>query len=307
MTTAIVSTSPNAVTPAAINPIVAMVLDAVGSDRTRRDYGRALNDFIVWYQSEGQTALNKAAVNAHVAALKAKGVTPASINQRLSAIRKLAREAADNGLIDHGAAEAIARAEGVKQLGRKSGNWLTKTQAEAMINAPDASTLKGKRDRAILAVMLGCGLRREEVARLELAHLQQREGRWVILDLRGKHGRVRTVPMGAWVKSIIDVWTDAARLDAGPLFRPMRKGGRIQPGGMTSQAIWKIVQEYAPVKQLAPHDLRRTFAKLAHKAGAPVEQIQQSLGHASLQTTERYLGVTLDLQRAPSDVIVLDV
>ena len=72
-----------------------------------------------------------------------------------------------------------------------------------MIHAPDVGTTKGLRDRAILAVMIGCGLRREEVVRLDVAHLQQREGRWVILDLIGKHNRTRTVPMASWVKAIL--------------------------------------------------------------------------------------------------------
>jgi len=76
---------------------------------------------------------------------------------------------------------------------------------------------------------------------------------------------------------------------------------------MSSQAIWKIVQEYSPVGKLAPHDLRCTFAKLAHQAGAPIEQIQKSLGHASVQTTERYIGADLDLKQAPSDMIQLDL
>ncbi len=291
-----------------IQPIIDMVLDTV-SERSQRDYGRALTDFIAWYQQSKHGALNKAAVNGHIATLKEQGVPASSINQRLAAIRKLALESADNGLIDESTAQSIKRVKNIKRQGEKLGNWLSKSQAAKMINAPDAETLKGKRDRAILAVMIGCGLRREELTTLTVGHLQQREGRWVILDLEGKHGRVRTVPMASWVKSIIDQWTAAALITSGYLFLPMRKGGHLQDGPMTSQAIWKVVQQYKPdgVDKLAPHDLRRSFAKLAHKGGAPIEQIQQSLGHASIQTTERYLGVTLDLKQAPSDMIKLDV
>ena len=76
---------------------------------------------------------------------------------------------------------------------------------------------------------------------------------------------------------------------------------------MTAQAIWNVVQRYSPVDNLAPHDLRRTFAKLAHKGGCPIEQIQLSLGHASIQTTERYLGVEQNLQNSPSDYIRLPI
>lgn len=301
----------------AFERVKSLVLDTM-SERSRRDYDRALTDFIVWYVGSGQTALTKAAVQAHVSALKAQGVTDSSINQRLSAIRKLAAEAADHvvgedekgrpiTLLPESVAQAIKRIKNIKRQGRKLGNWLTRDQASAMINAPDTGTPKGLRDRAILGVMLGCGLRREEVAGLTVEHLQQREGRWVILDLQGKHSRTRTVPIAAWVKALIDDWTAAADITTGALFRPTRRGGHLQDGGMTAQAVWYVVQEYAPVPNLAPHDLRRTFAKLADKAGAPLAQIQKTLGHASVQTTERYIGSDLDLEKAPSDMIQLDL
>ncbi|MGD0773917.1 MAG: tyrosine-type recombinase/integrase [Candidatus Solibacter sp.] len=71
-------------------------------------------------------------------------------------------------------------------------------QAQTLLNTPDTSTTKGLRDRAILAVLLGCGLRRSEVAALTVGHVQQRDGRWCIVDLVGKQGRVRTIPMPTW-------------------------------------------------------------------------------------------------------------
>lgn len=156
-----------------IQPIMNMVLDTV-SERSKRDYGRALNDFLVWYQQSDQSTLNKATVNAHISALKDRGVTDSSINQRLAAIRKLALEAADNSLIDEATAQAIKRVGNIKRQGKKLGNWLSKEQAQAMLNAPDTDTIKGVRDRAILALMIGCGLRRQEVATLTIEHLQQR-------------------------------------------------------------------------------------------------------------------------------------
>lgn len=287
------------------DPIVNLVLDAVGA-RSRRDYGRALRDYIEWHIATGQTELNRAAVQAHVAHLKAAGVGDGSINQRLAAIRKLATEAADNGLLAESAAQAIRRISNIKRQGKKLGNWLTKEQAAAMLSAPSSETLKGLRDRAILAVMLGAGLRRDEVAGLTVEHLQQREARWVILDLVGKHNRTRTIPIAPWVKARIDQWAAAAGITAGPLFRPVLKGGRVQDRAMTAQAIWDVVRAYSPIEGLAPHDLRRTFAKLASKEGAPLAQLQRTLGHASIQTTERYVGFDLDLQKAPSDYLRFD-
>jgi site-specific recombinase XerD len=221
--TALTTTTPAAiVAQSPFDAIAALVLDTV-SERTQRDYRRALVDFMAWYVTTGQTALTKATVQAHIAPLKATGVAESSINQRLAAIRKLAREAADNELIPERAAQAIGRVANIKRQGQKLGNWLNHAQATAMVNAPDPLTLKGKRDRAILAGMLGAGLRRDEVARLTVGHLQQREGRWVILDLVGKHNRTRTVPIAPWIKSAIDKWTEAAAITAGLLFRPVKK------------------------------------------------------------------------------------
>jgi site-specific recombinase XerD len=105
-------------------------------------------------------------------------------------------------------ANGITRVKGVASKGVRLGNWLTAKQA--LLNAPDATTVKGLRDRAILAVLLGCGLRRSEVAALTFKHIQQRDGRWCVVDLVGKHGRVRTVPMPTWVKVAVDAWATPA-------------------------------------------------------------------------------------------------
>jgi len=292
-----------------IQPVIALVTNAVTSPHTKRAYTRALTDFMAWYQANGQSGLSKAAVQAHVSALRSAGVSASSINQRLTAIRKLALEAADNGMIDHSVAQAIGRAEGVRSEGKRLGNWLTVEQAQTLLSLPDVATVKGLRDRAILAALLGCGLRREECAGLTVEHIGQREGRWVIVDLLGKRSKVRSVPMPSWAKSAIDAWVSAAGITSGPLFLSVRRGGHMQAEGMTAQAIFDVVKLYAAQINIdvRPHDLRRTFAKLAHKGKAPLEQIQMSLGHASIQTTERYLGVSQDLQSAPCDVLGLRI
>jgi site-specific recombinase XerD len=290
-----------------VDDVIRLVTNAVTSPHTRRAYSRALGDFIAWHQRVGATGISKATVQAHVAELRATGVTASSINQRLTAIRKFAQEAADNGLIDEVTAQAIRRVEGVRSEGKRLGNWLNQKEAQALINAPDITTPKGLRDRAILAVLLGCGLRREEAAGLRTSHIQQREGRWVIVDLVGKRNKTRSVPMPAWAKAAVDAWCSKASIIHGPIFLSIRRGGHVQQHAMTAQAIRDVVTGYA--KQVgvtvAPHDLRRTFAKLAYKGGSPVDQIQLSLGHSSMQTTERYLGVQQDLSSAPCDVLGL--
>jgi site-specific recombinase XerD len=126
--------------------------------------------------------------------LEARGLGAVSINVRITAVRKLAVEAADNGLLAPEVAGGITRVKGVASKGVRLGNWLSVQQAQKLLNAPAVTTTKGLRDRAILAVLLGCGLRRSEVAALTIGHVQQRDGRWCIVDLRGKHPGRRASP-----------------------------------------------------------------------------------------------------------------
>lgn len=290
--------------------IIEMVVNGLDSVHSRRIYRRALRDFMAWYRRTGQMRLGKATVTAYKKHMLDSGMGHSSINQRLVAIRRMARESADNGLLTDQAASGIARVASVRQTGQRTGNWLTKRQAEALLKAPDANTLKGKRDRAILAVLLGCGLRRQEVASLTFGHVQQRDARWVIVDLVGKRNKVRTVPMPSWAKALIDRWMQAAGIHQGRLFRPVNKADKMRGDSLTGQALYNAVVRYVATLKLgdvAPHDLRRTFAKLAYKGGAGLDQIQLALGHASLKTTEMYLGVQLDLANAACDRLGLVV
>ena len=287
-----------------VDSIVQLVLDSMSSVHTRRAYERALHDFLGWYRDTHQAILNKATVQRYAAELQASGLSAANINQRLSAIRKLATEAADNEVIPEPLANGIKNVKGVRQEGHRTGNWLTKEQAQKLINLPDIETTKGLRDRAILAVLIGCGLRRTEAAQLTCEHIQQREGRWILVDLVGKRNKVRSVPMPSWTKAALDAWTAAAGIEQGRVFRRVNRGGALAGPRMSDQAIANLVRQYGDelgLEGLAAHDLRRTFAKLAHKGGAVLEQIQLSLGHANLKTTERYLGVEQDLTDAPCD------
>ena len=160
--------------------------------------------------------------------MEARGLGAVSINVRITAVRKLAVEAADNGLLAPELASGITRVKGVASKGVRLGNWLSLKQAQALLNAPDITTTKGLRDRAIIAVLLGCGLRRSEVAALTMGHIQQRDRRWCIIDLRGKHGRVRTVPMPNWVKVAMDAWAVRAGVEDGHVFRSVNRGDQVQ-------------------------------------------------------------------------------
>lgn len=288
----------------------ALVLDRVSSPITRRVYNMALDEFAAWFRQEPRPGFSKATVNAWRVSLEARGPGSSSISVRMSAVRKLAAEAADNGLLAPELAAGIIRAKGMKSAGVRVGNWLSLRQAQDLLSAPDIATTRGLRDRAMLAVLLGCGLRRSEVAALTFAHIQQRDGRWCIVDLVGKHGRVRTAPLPTWVKVAIDAWTSAVGLAEGHVFRPVTRGGQAGGERLGEKVVWQMLRHYAEasgVPGLAPHDLRRTCAKLCRAAGGELEQIQLLLGHASVQTTERYLGTKQDLVRAPNDAIKLSI
>ncbi|MGI4830928.1 MAG: tyrosine-type recombinase/integrase [Janthinobacterium lividum] len=292
--------------------LLALVLNGVTSVHSRRSYRTSLVRFFSWIRTSGSGPnFTKALVGEYRAALLEAGLSPATLNLRLAPIRRLAREMADNGLLDPAVAAAIERVPGVTRRGTRLGNWLTKEQANDLLNAPDPKTLAGKRDRAILALLIGCGLRRAELLRLDVESLQQREARWVIPDMEGKGNRVRTVTVPAGVKARIDLWTNAAFITEGRIFRPVTKAGVVKGSAILDEkVVWRLVVRYAretELGKLAPHDLRRTCAKLCRKAGGDLEQIQLLLGHASVQTTERYLGTEQALVQAVNDGLGLDL
>jgi len=191
-----------------------------------------------------------------------------SIIVRMSAIRKLAVEATDNGLLAPELAAGIQRVKSAKSIGVRAGNWLSLKQAQTLLSAPDITTVKGLRDRAIIAVLLGCGLRRSEVAALTMAHVQQRDGRWCIVDLYGKHRRVRTVPMPVWVKVAIDAWTGPAGVVDGYVFRPVNRGDQVQGDPRRSSGkCCGPTQGLLGCRVLRPTTQRRSGAKFCRAAG----------------------------------------
>src|SRR5260370_701632 len=151
---------------------------------------------------------------------------------------------------------------------------------------------------------MGWGLGRGELEGLGTGDFQIREEHWVMVDLIGKGKHIRTVPVPAWAKRAVDVWTNSAGINSGLIFRPVRRLGKVWGHGITPKAIWHVVKaaaKRAGIKELAPHDLRRTCARLCHLAGGKLEQIQFLLGHASVQTTEHYLGCKQRISQAVND------
>jgi integrase len=287
----------------------AAVLNSLSSLSGQRTYDHAIDEFVRWYCSEPRLAFNRTVVLRYRIHLEQRAYAPATINLRLAAVRRIAYEAADAGLLSPELAAGIRRVKGVRRLGVRVGNWLTAAQSRQLLETPNPDALRERRNHAMLAMLIGCGLRRGELLALKLEAVQQREDHWVIADLNGKAGHVRTVPIPEWVKIAIDAWTSPAAIREGRVFRAINKAGKVWGHGMTPKVIWTVVREAAHragIDKLAPHDLRRTCARLCHLAGGELDQIQFLLGHVSIQTTERYLGCKQKLRCAVNDTLGIE-
>ena len=203
------------------------VLNSLTSASGQRTYDHAIREFVAWYCSEPRVAFNRTVVLRYRIHLEQRGYAPATINLRLAAVRRVAYEAADVGLLSPELAAGIRRVKGVRRIGVRLGNWLTPEQGRRLLECAAPSTPRELRDHAMIAMLIGCGLRRAELLALRLESIQQREEHWVIADLVGKAGHLRTVPIPTWVKAAVDAWTAAAAMTNGSVFRAINKAGRI--------------------------------------------------------------------------------
>jgi integrase len=276
-----------------------MVLDSVSSPHSKRNYARALDDL---FQFCASRPLSRSLLMEW--RLGMESLSPSTINVRLSAVRKMVGEARRNNLIGQEESASLTDVPNIHQKGTRLGNWLTREQAKELLAVPDRSTLKGKRDYVILALLVGCALRRNELAELDVETIQQREGRWVLADLEGKGRRIRTVAIPIWVKHGINAWMTAAGIEDGRLLRSVSKSGNVNRDTLSDWAVWSVVEQSSKqigIEHFGAHDLRRTCAKLCRKNGGDLEQIKFLLGHSSIQTTERYLGSEQDVEIAVND------
>jgi site-specific recombinase XerC len=209
------------------------VLNTLASVHSRRCYEFAIDRFIAWYCSEPRLTFNRAVVVRYRAHLESLGLSASTINSHLSAIRRLADESAGSGWLTPELAIGIRRVQGVKRLARRIGNWLSRNQAQELVNAASKTDMRGWRDGAIVGLLLGCGLRRSEVVGLTLDQLQERDGRWVIVDLVGKGRRLRTVPVPSWSKQLLDAWLSHSGVSEGGVFRRVSRFGKRQEASPT--------------------------------------------------------------------------
>src|SRR5206468_5559004 len=151
------------------------VLHSLGAASSQESYGHAIDEFIGWYCSEPRLAFNRTVVLRYRFFLEQKNLAPSTINVRLAAVRRLAYEASDTGLLSPDLAAGIRRVKGAKRLGVRLGNWLNVDQSRNLLRESASDSLRGKRDRAVLALLIGCGLRRAELVGLRTGDFQVRE------------------------------------------------------------------------------------------------------------------------------------
>lgn len=283
-----------------VDQVIHMTVNSLDSPKTQQVYEAEIERFMAFWQGN-RTLSPSAALDAYKQSLLREGLANTTINKKLSAVRKLFHTMDREGLLTHQQARSIDKVKGLPVRGKKLGVWLTLNQMKALRDAPDPGTPKGLRDRAILAIFLACGLRQFEVAMLTWDQLRQVDGVWALVNIHGKHHRFRTVPVADWAAERLleyrSLFNDPHT--EGPIFRSIDRWGNWGDGlSAGSGGIWSIIREYAETlgyKDVSPHDLRRSAAKLVNER-AGLEQAQKLLGHQSVQTTERYLDTTIDLE-----------
>jgi site-specific recombinase XerD len=206
----------------------------VRSPHTRQAYEYALEPFFVWAAGR---AISRQSVQGYVTWLGEMKFSPSTINQRLAAIRKLATEAQRCGYVDSETAQAIVSVAGVSQKGRRLGRWLAWEEARTLLQAPNPHSIRGMRDRALLAVLVACALRRGELSRMNCEHLAMRDGRWVFLDFKGKGNKVRSVAVPLWLKRAIDGWLQTAGIEKKPIFRRVAANGPVGGVALTERGM----------------------------------------------------------------------
>lgn len=194
-----------------ITRLAGLSVAGLPSPHTRRIYASRIRQFL-----ELGGELTRESIQEYLVWVRdEQGAGGVTVNQHLAAIKRLAEEAHARHILSDSDAHSIRDIRAVRQLGVRVGNWLTLDGLRLLIRAPDRTTVTGKRDAAVFALLAGCGLRRAEAATVEWARYQQREGRMCLVDVRGKGQRVRTIPVPEWARRDLDEWQMAGTANGG--------------------------------------------------------------------------------------------
>lgn len=292
--------------PNEYDAIIDLVVNACGSRSTRTRYATKLRVFMRYWDHNGRPPFDRQFVLQYVAQMRSEKFPGFAINQSLTAVKKLAKEAHYAGFMNSEAQRGIDDIPGCKVRGTPQGSRLTEAEILQLLGLPRTGTLIGKRDRVVLELLFYAGLRREEVALVRMEHVQRLENRPVLLNLHGKGGRVRTVPIPEFMLEHIEEWVGAAGITEGPLCRSVNRHGHVGAAMMSGKGVYNILVGYARTmgkRNVSPHSIRRTMGSLARAKGVELDQIQMVYGHASVTMTQHYIGGNLNIQNAVCDAL----
>ena len=278
--------------PSVTTQLLQSVLRSVSSLQTKKAYRTAILDFLTWFQQSAKPSLGSS-LKAWRTALVQRGLAPASVNQRLTAVRLLFRQARKQGLIQAEDVLDIQAVGYVQQLASSEGLGLTGEQAKQLLAVPDPQTLLGKRDIAMLALLVACGLKRGEIVGLRVDHFGQQQSQPVLLLSAHDRGAAnRTVPVLRWVQKCVNRWLHAAGIRGGLLFRRVRKNGQLDPvvTPLSDDSVYDLVKQTGAAigkPQLTPRDLRRTYSQLSRQARDSLDPMGPRLGQGSDDSIKR--------------------
>lgn len=247
----------------AIDRAIDRVVNGLPNRHTQKAYSAALRMFRQWLALSGRHSLDVATVRSHILHLREAGSGASVINTRLAALGKVA-----SCMVAHGDMHG-AIAQGILALPREERSLkhptrcLARDEIKALLDLPNEASIKGARDRAILAAMLGCGLSMYEIINLKVEHLGQNG----IVCIRGAGERARSVVMPEWVRRSVGAYLFASKIDSGILFRSLRRGNRLQNKCLDTTSISQMISHYASQLNLniGPLDLRKSAIALTEQ------------------------------------------
>jgi integrase len=259
-------------------------------------YQHALHAYLTFCIPPAQAlqAASLARWRTHLA--QATALSPHTINRLLAAVKRMVKEAAAQGYVDAVTAAAFAGVSGVKpqalrhRLKTTARTRLTPGQMRRLCEAPNPQTLRGRRDRALLATLASSGCRVSEVVTLTSRQLTPRAGRFVLQVLGKNQTAPREAPLSQEAYMLIEAWLARRPLESTYIFTSFAgRGARVTPKPMSTTAVWQAVQQYAAMVDLThvkPHDFRRFVGTELAKTN--IRQAQKALGHTRIETTAKH-------------------
>lgn len=267
------------------------------NENTRRAYRNDIGEFMRFVgieRPEEFRGVARAHVIAWRKALEQRKLAPATVRRKLSALADLYNYLCDCNAVPHNPVNGVERPKEGANEGKTPA--LSDAQASSLLNAPPGDSLKGRRDRAILAVFLFHAVRRAELCSLRVKDYSERRG-VKHLCIHGKGSKIRYIPVHPRAIQLLEEYFEAAghRGDAGgALFRSVAANRRDQAKRLSAGSVYRnVVMHYCKrlgiaAEGLGPHALRATSATSALLNGADIAEVQEWLGHSSISTTRLY-------------------